>query len=224
MKAIKEAVEYLRKRGAEIPVDVMVLAYGRELKQAGFYQAIRSNLWSSIYSAIYSYLVTPDTRITTYKNSMKQGLVEAIAEAGELGFVEGGGGLPISDYVQGLIASEQAAQLAYVEGLFERLRELKKETDFDPIEEALNRAEGYCRSLDMLYNAAKLDGSGNKMLVFTGMDGADSCKDCQKYQGQRHRASWWIRHNAIPPNRDFECHGYRCYHILVDDNGVEYTI
>ncbi len=73
--------------------------------------------------------------------------------------------------------------------------------------------------LDRLGGAPALGHDGD-LPQGAGDDGAESCADCSKYKDKRHKASWWISHNAVPPNRDFECGGYNCEHYLIDDDGI----
>jgi hypothetical protein len=156
------------------------------------------------------------------KGRYKRATSTAFIEAFDLGYRESSGGEPEQQDAEWL-AARQAEEFGYIDQLFLQMRELRKEEDFDYFSWAGARADGYKNSLKIVYNEGKMRGARNKMLTFVGDDGMESCKDCQKYKGKRHRASWWISHNAIPPNRDFECHGYRCEHYLVDDNGVRFT-
>ena len=222
MKALRYAIEYLHERGKNVPSDVLAFAYSPALKQGAYYRAVRNTLWASVYDAVYDFLSRPIAR-TGPETRMRIALAEAWQEASNLAYQDGGGSFPIDDDTQAFINSDLGAQLAYSEALFQRLLDLRREGDANQIQEAFRRADGYTNSLDILYNNVKAAGAGNKMLTFAGSDGEESCKDCQKYKGQRHRASWWLRHDAVPPNRDFECHGYRCQHILIDDNGMEFT-
>jgi hypothetical protein len=54
------------------------------------------------------------------------------------------------------------------------------------------------------------------MYEFTGEDGAESCSDCQRLKGQRHRMKDWTR-KGLRPRVDtsaFECGGWMCQHVL----------
>jgi hypothetical protein len=65
------------------------------------------------------------------------------------------------------------------------------------------------------------------MLLFTGTDGEESCKTCQKWKGKWHKASFWINRGLVPGqpgNGAFECKGYNCNHFLVDKAGKIFTV
>jgi hypothetical protein len=145
--------------------------------------------------------------------------LEAWKEAGNPGRMDS----DMREFLKLKIMEEQAN----VATLSQRYRALVREGPVDietVIHESFARAEGYSKSLDALYANIKLMAKPSVMLTFTGDDGLESCKDCSKYKGQRHKASWWISRNAVPPSRDFECHGYNCQHVLVDDQNNLYTI
>jgi hypothetical protein len=63
-------------------------------------------------------------------------------------------------------------------------------------------------------------------LTFDGDDGAESCPTCTALKGQRHKASWWISHDYVPPTGSgLDCAaGGHCMHELVTDDGEVVTI
>lgn len=189
----------------------------------GSYPLVRDAYYEEIFASIFDYL-DKGGAITTFKNSMKRAMVNAFLPAAEIGWEDGGGALPISDDLQEWLAAMQSAELGYIDVLFQTLKEARKDPEIKKAEIGQARAEGYCLTLDRIYNYAKVNAAANTMLTFEGDDGAESCSDCQKYKGKRHKASWWISHNAVPPNRDFECKGYNCRHYLQDDNGTIWTL
>jgi len=225
----KQSLKWLIDKGIDIPIHLRIGAIklhiidSREMKQAGEYSSIRNELWVVMYDAIYDFL-NSNAQVGTYTSKVGVAISKAYIDASELGYVDGGGSLPLDEDTLAWTRAELDAQLAYVDSLFSTLKQLRKDGDFDPVHEAFKHADGYTNSLDSLYNGAKVAGAGNKMLTFGGSDGKESCSDCQKYKDQRHRASWWQSHNAVPPSRDFECKGYNCEHVLYDDNGKEFTI
>jgi hypothetical protein len=236
---IQNTVNWLKNRGVDLPSDILLLVKDdidltnddkekiyqelKSVKQIGGYQGVRNEFWAAVYDAVSGYL-TSTVYIPTYKDPLIAAISKAYLNAANIGYEEGGGTLPLDEDTALWVRSELDAQFGFIDSLFLRLKELRKEDDVDFIGEAFSRADGYANSLDMLYNGAKLAGAGNKMLTFDGDDGKESCKDCRRYKGQRHRASWWKSHGAIPPNRDFECHGYNCQHVLVDDDGKVFTL
>jgi len=189
----------------------------------GEYSKIRGEYWASIYDAVWEYLTTKKN-ITGFQNTVKNVIGYAYPATGDLAWQDGGATLPLDDNTNSFVASMQSAELGYIENTAERLRQLKKGGEFEATHEAFKVADGYASTLDGLYANVKTMAAGSKMLTFDGDDGAATCSDCAKYKGKRHKASWWVSHNAIPPNRDFECHGYRCNHFLRDDDGNLFTI
>jgi len=189
----------------------------------GTYPAVRDKYYEEIFVAVFDYL-GGDGAITSFKNAMKRAMVEAFLPAMEIGWEDGGGTLPISDTAQEWLATMQAAEIEFINVLFQTLKETRKGEDVKKTEIAQARADGYCATLDKIYNYAKVAGAGDTMLTFAGNDGKENCTDCGYYKGKRKKASWWITNNAVPPNRDFECKGYRCQHYLMDDSGKVWTL
>lgn len=189
----------------------------------GEYSAIRSDYWAKLYDAVYEYLTT-SKNITALNNTTRNAIGYAYPATGDLAWTDGGGTPPLDADANSFVASRQSAELGYIDSTAERLRLLKKGGEFDAIHEAFKTADGYASTLDALYANVKVMAAGSKMLTFVGDDGIHTCSDCARYKGKRHKASWWVSHNAVPPNRDFECGGYRCNHILVDDDGNLFTI
>lgn len=76
-----------------------------------------------------------------------------------------------------------------------------------------------------LGSQGRLRAQKNAMLTFTGPDGMESCKTCQKYKGQRHRANWWVSRGLVPSigNEMFECGGWKCQHYLQSDTGQRFA-
>lgn len=189
--------------------------------KVGGYQGIRGTYWAEIYDSVYDYLVS-DRPVTSYRNKMSKAMVDAFVQAAEMGYEDGGGSLPMDDETLNWLGAAQTTELGHIADLFNRL---KIEWDgLDAINEAYARADGYASTLDQIFSEAKMRGAGNKMLTFVGSDGKESCKDCQRMKGQRHRASWWVKNDLIPGSSKYECGGWNCEHILVDDNGIEFTL
>lgn len=208
----------------KIPVEILrYQANPKATKQAGDYYAIRATMWDAVFNAVNDYLGSR-SQIGTYTRPLATAISQAYIETADLAYVEGGGSLPMDEDTAALAKSLLNEQLAFVDSLFERLKQLRKEGGFDAIREAFDRASGYTHSLDAFYNTIKIAGAGNKMLVFGGSDGKESCSDCKRLKGQRHRASWWKAHEFVPPSHKFECGGWNCEHKLFDDNGEVFTI
>lgn len=194
-------------------------------RAGGDYDTIRQTYWEGVYAAVSGYLESAD-RITSYRSAMQLAVVEAFTATVNAGYQDGGGELPLDEETDSWLTSEQAAELDNVAALFVSLSELRKQGGVDPIQEGADRAEGYANTLDGLYNKAVLYGLQNQMLTFDGDDGKESCKDCQMLKGQRHRASWWIDHDYVPPSGDgLACApGGLCEHGLYTDAGELVTL
>jgi hypothetical protein len=196
------------------------------LKASGDYTSIRAEMSGEIHDAVYDYL-TGSGNVTSYRNAMALAVSQAYIAAADAGYQEGGGELPLDADAAAWARGQLDAQLGFVDGLFESLRELRKEGDVNATAEALARANGYGNSLDGFYNEAVLRGSKNKMLTFTQIHNTkESCPDCVRLRGQRHRASWWIQHDVVPPKGGgLQCAGGgNCGDALVDDDGNVVTL
>ena len=192
------------------------------------YSKVRAEYWAQTYDVVYEYL-TSSSAVTSYKSRMKRAMVEALTKAGDIAWEDGGNKLPLDEDASAWLTSRLNAELGFIDNTFESLRLLRKEETEDTIKEAaihqaFQRADGYANTLDGIYSTIKAMSAKNMMLNFVGEDGDESCVDCHRYKNKRHKASWWVAHDAIPPNRNFECHGYRCQHVLVTDSGELFTI
>jgi hypothetical protein len=196
------------------------------LKASGDYTGIRAEMSGEIHDAVYDYL-TGTGNVTSYRNAMALAVSQAYIAAADAGYQDGGGELPLDDDTAAWARGQLDAQLGFIDQLFESLRELRKEGDVNAAAEALGRANGYGNSLDGFYNEALLRGSKNKMLTFTRIHNTkESCPDCVRLRGQRHRASWWIQHDVVPPKGGgLQCAGGgNCGDALVDDGGNVVTL
>jgi hypothetical protein len=190
----------------------------------GNYPKVRQTYYEEIFVAVYDYLDS-DAGIAKFKNAMKRAMVDAFKPASEIGWTDGGADLPIDEDTDLWVTSMQESEVAFIDGLFQNLKQLRKEEGVNKVDTATARASGYCVTLDVIYNRCKIAAGGSIMLTLEGTDGAVSCATCQKMKGKRHKASWWIANNLIPGvGSDYECGGWNCYHVLVDDKGKLWTI
>jgi hypothetical protein len=194
------------------------------IKQAlGTYPQIRKKYYEDVFAAVYDYL-DGEGSVTKFKNAMKRAMVEAFNATETVAWEDGGGTPPVDEDTREWITAMQDAELSYIDVLFQSLKSIRGDEELKIVQYSQDRAAGYAATLDRIYNHAKVAAAGSKMLTFAGDDGAESCSDCSKYKGKRRRASWWVKNNAVPPNRDFECKGYNCRHVLVDDSGKVWTL
>jgi hypothetical protein len=187
------------------------------------YSQIRADYWTDVHDTIRDYM-SGEESITKYKAAMKSAVIEAFSLAADTAYVDGGGTLPLDGETLEWYVARQNAELSYVDALFQNLKMERAEGNVEPAAAAFQHADGYARTLDSIYANVKCMAAGNMMLTFVGEDGAESCIDCRRYKNKRHRARWWAAKDAVPPSRKFECHGYRCEHVLVTDDGRLFTI
>ena len=225
LRPIKDAINYLKGRGFKVPSSVLILVHRRELKQMGDYSSIRDELWTVIFDAIEGYL-SGSGYITGPKARVATAISKAYIDTMDVAYEDGGGSLPIDSDTASWARGELQAQLGYVDSLFETLKALRKEGDYDTTDEAESHADKYSSALDGFYNGVKLLGAGNVMLTWNIGSAEKHCKDCLKLDGQRHKASWWSSRGYTPrrPGSNTECGGYNCDCSLSDDNGEEFTI
>lgn len=84
------------------------------------------------------------------------------------------------------------------------------------------RIEAWVSSLINLGDQMKARAKGDPFLTFQGDDGLDSCEECQEYQGQRHKLSWWEKRGLTKRNGNdaFGCGRWdTCNHHFYYDNG-----
>lgn len=197
----------------------------KQRRYEGDYEQVRAAYWDATYSIVRDYLESSE-RSTVYKSAMSRNVVEAFTPSAELGYEKAGGELPLEDEINDWLTDAQSTELGNVALLFDSLKQIRDSGEFDAEAEATARADGYASTLDGIFNKGTMYGLGNKMLTFEGTDGVHSCKDCQALQGKRHKASWWIQHDYIPPHgTGLECApGGHCLHELVDDTGEVWTV
>ena len=196
----------------------------------GDYAPTRNAYQMEVGGYINEYLYTDKARVTKYVSGVKRAIVNAFYPAFEQGLLDGGGTAPAQGDDLEWINSKVEAEFGFVEELFQRLKDLKKQV----AEEgpgilsgvANKRSEGYARALDGVYSEGKIRGAKNIMLTFGGPDGNESCKTCQKLKGKRHRASWWKNHGLTiyRGNANYDCGCWQCEHFLFDDKGNVYTL
>ncbi len=115
----------------------------------------------------------------------------------------------------------------WVSGQFEFVNQFAKDTaaakrDRTLREAVLARVPLWVDSMRNFGEAGKLYALGNIMLTFDGDDGAESCDDCQRYKGQRHKRNWWADRGLLERNGNpnYECGRWdNCHHDFRDDKG-----
>jgi len=199
----------------------------KTFKVIGGVLPIVERYYNIVYNSVKGYL--SGTKYTTsYRNNMAVAMGESFTDVVYLGFQEAGGELPLDQETASWLAKRIGEERQHIDDLFERLKLERPVVSEDDIEkEATSRAQGYSNTLDTMYQEAKMRGSKNKTLIFTGRPGKDSCPECQKLEGKRHRISWILANNMIPRpgNTNFTCEGYGCHHYWMDPiTGEAYSL
>ncbi len=144
------------------------------------------------------------------KNAVADAYIEGLAQ----------GGIPaeeMSDDDALMIVELSSAQLDRVTDFVRAIRAAKgdRAAQRDILD---NRVELWTTAIEMAGMAGLNSAKQNEMVEFTGTDGLESCRDCRRLKGQRHRRKWFEQHGLVPRDprfRDnFECGGYRCQHGL----------
>ena len=197
----------------------------------GDYAPIRSEYYMATAGTIREYLYTKGANTLRFTQRFRAFIAEYLPMAFNQGYTDGGGEPPVEPEDADWLSAKIDGEKTYAAILFAQLKELKTlaEEEGDSVFEGVpeRHADGYCRTLDGVYSEGKIRGAKNKMLTFGGRSGRESCPDCQRLMGQRHRAKWWKAKGLIPGqpgNRNFSCGGWQCEHVLFDDRGEIYNV
>lgn len=223
--ALQQAIEYSQAQKIKIPADLYLRAFKvGAVKASASIDEASAEYHDRITEALTTFF--EGGSITAPKNEFKRAMVDAFGEVFNQGWVDGGNQLPVEGEALDWFEARVNAEFGFIDMLFEEAKQLRKEEGFDFFAWVTARADGYTRTLREVYNQAKLRVSKDIMVSFLGDDGAESCDDCQKYKGQRHKISWFVKRNAVPPfGVGLECHrGGRCQHGLFDDKGNQVTV
>lgn len=209
------------------------LLSGTDSGEALNYPQVRSIYKYEIKNAILGYIIEGSNNPFRYAGEMKKSMSSAFSDAFNAGYVDGGGKISdMSEADKMWLNNKKTTEKGFIDQLFDRLREIKKSSKeegqtqdeflYEIDLEIESRSEGYAKTLDGIYDEGKLRGAKNIMLTFDGEDGEESCPECRKWKGKRHKASFWIKRGLVPGqpgNQNFSCRGYNCHHYLFDDSG-----
>lgn len=205
------------------------LAQPKATKALTDYSSIRDRFWDAVYNAVEGFL-TSNQQPGTASRTMATALSQAYIEGGDVAYQDGGGDLPLDPDTAAWARGEIDAQFGFVDSMFQTLKSLRKEGEFDAGDEAQARAVSWTYALDGFYNAVKMRAAGNKMLTWNLGNTEKHCHvgtyNCASLAGQRHRASWFVARGLTPrkPGSNTTCGGYNCDCYYTDDNGNEFTI
>lgn len=178
----------------------------------------RSVYRSAIAQAMTEYLST-DKPSTSFKARFNRAMIEAFSAAFYRGYEETAGGLDdVDPDADAWLTSRQNSELGFIAELFVSLKAARGEFwrgELDSNDLRLlvqQRVNGYAASLDAVYNAGRMWGARNKMLIWHLGRTKEHCKTCARLNGARHRARWFVARNLIPrrPGASMDCGGYQC--------------
>ena len=190
--------------------------------QLGGYMTIRGEYQREVYRRVDTFLTT-NQKPKEFKIYLVAAMLLYFGRASDDAWLSMEDNGAMDQDTRLWLEAQQNAETAYIENLGNSLDEIRKAGNFDAKTIAAQRADGYTKTLDRIYNNVKVSSAKDRMLTFGGHSGIESCVDCQNYLDQRHPAKWWREMDAVPPNRNFECGGWKCEHYLHDDKGYLYT-
>lgn len=224
--AIRKTYHHLVSNDVFVPLKISLTArrLGVIKAGAGDLSEINRTYHDKITAALTTYF--EGGSITAPRNQMKQAASMAFLDAFELGWQDGGGELPLDQDALDWLDARLNQEFGYIDLLFEQAKQLRNEPDFDFFTWITARADGYTNTLKEIYNNARLRAMPNQMVTFAGDDGAESCDTCQMLKGKRHRISWFVKNDYVPPfGSNLDCaKGGHCQHGLMNDAGDWITI
>lgn len=224
-ETITNAFQYLDNQGVPVPTDLYIRAYNvGAIKATGdSLESVNAKYHDDITEALIGYFEGDSLAVS--RNAFKRSTTQSFVKAFDLGWFDGGRELPIDRDVLEWFNARIETEFGYISMLFQEAKELRGDEEFDFFAWITQRADGYVRTLKELYNAAKMRALKDQMVTFDGDDGEESCDDCQKLKGKRHRISWFVKRNYVPPfGTGLACHrGRRCQHGLFTDDGEQLT-
>jgi hypothetical protein len=222
--SITAAFRYCDAQGIDIPLDITLKArqFGA-LKADGDAVSISAKYHNEITAALLTFF--EGGSVTAPRNAFRRAAVEALGGAFDLGYSDNGGAMPMDDDTLAWLNARIEQELGFIGTVFELAKELRKDEDADYLAWVSARADGYAAAVRETYNAGKMYAQKNQLLTWQYGD-TDHCATCEKLNGQKHRATWYLARNYIPrkPGANLDCGGYRCQCSLLDSQGNEFTI
>lgn len=221
---LMKAIQYADANGIEIPLELRLRCRCVVVKAVRDVGSITAGYSDTIESALTTYF--DGGSVSSPRNQFKRAAVEALGDAFDTGYSEGGGELPVSGDPLEWLNARIEQEFSHIDSLFEQAKQLRKEEGNDPGLWIAERVDGYTRTVSALYNSGQLWAKKNKMLTWRLGNTEKHCKSCSKLDSKRHKASWYLARNYIPrqPGASMECGGYFCDCHLEDDEGNEVTI
>jgi hypothetical protein len=223
--SINTAIKYLVNRGHKVPADILDMLpkdYKRSMKA----EAITADEYQEVIRDILIGYFEEGGAVTSYKNEFKQAMVEAFGNSFDTGWQEGGQDLPQDEDALDWFNERMNQEFGFIDMLFQEAKELRKEEEFNYEQWVDIKSTGYANTLKEVFNEAKLRAMKDIMVTFDGDDGEESCETCTSLKGVRHKISWFVKRNYVPPfGIGLQCgRGGHCQHQLYDDQGNEVTV
>lgn len=219
---IREVIED-QDDGVQLPMRV-------ERAAVRSYPETRRDHFTRVYEAVEEYLSSAFP-VTRYRNWVSLAIVENFPQAFYAGYAEASGGDTVEADDDKWLTAAMNDHLEYVTSLFDHLKDLRKGGTFEADSVADQHASAYAVTLDSIYGRGKLLGAPNKMLTFARdpdfPPSEEPCKQCLRYEGQRHRAKWWMKKDLVRRNgnENFDCGRWGpCHHYLYTDQGELWSV
>ena len=228
-KAIRKAIDFLSDNSIPIPDDLRIQLSEKGLlnpyKRNGMKATSSDDYQETIRDILTEYFEEGGT-VSSYKSQFKRAMVEAFGEQFDTGWQDGGQDLPADEDALSWFNERVNQEFGFIDMLFQEAKELRKEEEFNYEQWVDLHSSNYANTLKEVYNEAKLRAMNDIMVTFDGDDGEESCETCTSLKGVRHKISWFVKRNYVPPfGIGLQCgRGGHCQHKLYDDEGNEVTI
>jgi len=171
-----------------------------------------------IYNSLLDY-ANSTRSIVAFRNQFRRAVNDAFTLTVTAGWVDGGGNGPLPKELVTWLNGRITQELRYVDGVFVKLKLLKKTGDEKALKEfAQARASGYAASLVGVYNYGLAWAQRDKWGTWE-YGPTEHCDDCRRLNGQRHKLSWFIKGDWIPKSPRLACTGRHCQCRVKDDEG-----
>jgi hypothetical protein len=225
VEAIRGALGYLEQEGVAIPLEIQLKAFQfGAIKAEGDLSAVNAYYHDELTQALTTYF--EGGSITGPRNQAKRAVADAFLDSFELGYTGSGGELPMEEELLAWLDARINTEWGFVAQLFEQARELRKDEEIDTFAWISEKADGYTRGLQGLFNAGGMFAKKNQVLTWHLGNTEKHCGTCADLNGKSHKATWYLARNYIPrqPGAAMECGGYHCDCSLTDKDGNEVTI
>lgn len=211
-RVIADVADYLQRRNvgrATKSINEVIREY-RDTLIRWVVDAANGNMGTSAFTRAMTDELGSDS-IAVYQEGMREGGIKDPAAE-----MDDSDGAAIDDWL--------GTQIPYVSGFASdavAVSKLEGEEWAAARTVMLGRVDNWVMALESLGRAGTAAAKGDPMMTFGGEDGDESCDECQKYKGQRHKRSWWESRGLLGrPNENFGCGRYdNCQHYFSYDDG-----